>query len=120
MEAISKAQAVIEFDLNGTIRTANDNFLNTLGYSLSEVQGKHHSMFVEPATSASPEYRKFWDDLKAGIYQAAQYKRVGKGGKTVLDSSFVQSNLRLERQALQGRQVRYGYHCLQGNGVSNR
>ncbi len=83
LEAISKAQAVIEFDLNGTIRTANENFLSTLGYSLSEVQGKHHSMFVEPATSASPEYRKFWDDLKAGIYQAAQYKRVGKGGKIV-------------------------------------
>ena len=83
LEAISKAQAVIEFDLNGTIRTANDNFLSTLGYSLSEVQGKHHSMFVEPATSASGEYRKFWDDLKAGIYQAAQYKRIGKGGKVV-------------------------------------
>lgn len=83
LEAINKAQAVIEFDLNGTIRTANDNFLNTLGYSLVEVQGKHHSMFVEPASSASAEYRKFWDDLKAGIYQAAQYKRIGKGGKVV-------------------------------------
>ncbi len=83
LEAISKAQAVIEFDLNGTIRTANENFLSTLGYSLSEVQGKHHSLFVEPSTSSSPEYRKFWDDLKAGIYQAAQYKRIGKNGKVV-------------------------------------
>lgn len=83
LDAINKSQAVIEFDLNGTIRFANDNFLGTLGYTLTEVQGKHHSMFVDPATSASPEYRKFWDDLKAGVYQAAQYKRIGKGGKTV-------------------------------------
>ena len=83
LDAINKGQAVIEFDLNGTIRTANDNFLSTVGYSLSEIQGKHHSMFVEPASSASAEYRKFWDDLKAGIYQAAQYKRIAKGGKVV-------------------------------------
>ncbi len=83
LEAINKSQAVIEFDLNGTIRTANANFLATLGYSLAEVQGKHHSMFVEPSYGASPEYRKFWDDLNAGIYQAAQYKRFGKGGKAV-------------------------------------
>ena len=83
LDAINKGQAVIEFDLNGTIRTANDNFLSAVGYSLSEIQGKHHSMFVEPATSASGEYRKFWDDLKAGLYQAGQYKRAGKGGKTI-------------------------------------
>ena len=83
LDAISKAQAVIEFDLNGNIRAANDNFLNALGYSLTEVQGKHHSMFVEQASAASPEYRKFWDDLRAGVYQASQYKRIGKGGKVV-------------------------------------
>jgi PAS domain S-box-containing protein len=69
--------------LDGTIRHANENFLATLGYSLDEVKGKHHSMFVEPAFSASHEYRMFWDDLRAGRFQAAQYKRLGKGGKEV-------------------------------------
>ena len=83
LAAINKAQAVIEFDLNGTIRTANENFLNAMGYTLSEIQGKHHSMFVEPAYSASGEYRKFWDDLRSGACQIAQLKRIGKGGKAV-------------------------------------
>ena len=81
--AINKAQAVIEFDLDGTIRNANENFLATLGYSLSEIQGKHHSMFVEPSYRTSPEYTNFWASLKRGEYQAAQYKRIGKGGKVV-------------------------------------
>ncbi len=83
IDAINKSQAVIEFDLNATIRAANDNFLSCVGYSLSEVQGKHHSMFVEPAVAASPEYRKFWEDLRNGIYQTGQYQRVGKGGKKI-------------------------------------
>ncbi|BCS33485.1 chemotaxis protein [Luteitalea sp. TBR-22] len=83
LAAISKAQAVIEFDLDGTIRTANDNFLATLGYRLDEVQGKHHRMFVEPAYAASSEYQQFWADLRAGRYQAAEYRRLGKGGKEV-------------------------------------
>lgn len=83
LQAISKAQAVIEFELNGTIRNANENFLAVLGYSIDEIRGKHHSMFVEPAYGSSHEYRKFWDDLRAGNYQAAQYKRLGKGGKEV-------------------------------------
>jgi methyl-accepting chemotaxis protein len=83
LSAISKAQAVIEFNLDGTIITANDNFLNTLGYQLSEVKGKHHSLFVEPAYCASAEYRQFWADLNAGKYQSAQYKRIGTGGREV-------------------------------------
>ena len=83
VEAISKSQAVIEFNLDGTIVTANENFLKTLGYSLSEIQGKHHSMFVEPPMRDSAAYREFWANLNRGQYQAAAFKRIGKGGKEV-------------------------------------
>jgi methyl-accepting chemotaxis protein len=83
MDAISKSQAVIEFELDGTILDANENFLKTLGYTLEEIQGRHHSMFVEPAYRESAEYRQFWSDLAAGRFQAAEYKRIGKGGKEV-------------------------------------
>src|SRR5258708_1522473 len=83
VEAISKSQAVIEFNLDGTIVTANENFLKTLGYSLSEIQGKHHSMFVEPAMRDSATYREFWASLNRGQYQAGEYKRIGKGGKEI-------------------------------------
>lgn len=83
ISAIGKAQAVIEFNLDGTIRYANENFLSTLGYSLQEIQGRHHSMFVDPAYGNSNEYRVFWDELRAGKFQAAEYKRIGKNGKEV-------------------------------------
>jgi methyl-accepting chemotaxis protein len=83
VDAIGRSQAVIEFKLDGTIVTANQNFLGVLGYTLAEIQGKHHSMFAEPAFAASPEYREFWAKLNRGEYQAAQYKRIGKGGKEV-------------------------------------
>ena len=81
--AIGRSQAVIEFGMDGTIVTANDNFLKTLGYTLGEIQGKHHSMFVEPATRDSVAYREFWASLKRGEYQAAEYKRIGKGAREV-------------------------------------
>ncbi|NQZ88472.1 MAG: PAS domain-containing protein [Colwellia sp.] len=83
IDAISKAQAVIEFNMDGTIITANENFLATLGYTLAEVQGKHHSMFVEPAFKASTEYREFWQKLNRGEFESKEYKRLGKGGKEV-------------------------------------
>ncbi|MBC9980208.1 methyl-accepting chemotaxis protein [Bradyrhizobium campsiandrae] len=81
--AIDKAQAVIEFNMDGTIITANANFLATLGYSLDEIKGRHHSMFVEPSERDSGSYREFWAALNRGEYQAAEYKRIGKGGKEV-------------------------------------
>jgi methyl-accepting chemotaxis protein len=81
--AIGKAQAVIEFNLDGSIITANENFLKTLGYRLEEIKGQHHSLFVEPAYRASAEYKQFWHDLNDGKYQAGEYKRIGKGGKEV-------------------------------------
>ena len=81
--AINKSQAVIEFNLDGTIITANQNFLAALGYSLEEIKGKHHSMFVDPAKRDGGEYREFWASLNRGEFQAAQYRRIGKGGKKV-------------------------------------
>ena len=83
VQAIGRSQAVIEFNMDGTIITANDNFLKTLGYSLDEIKGKHHSLFVEPAYKESAEYRQFWEALRRGEYQAAQYMRIAKGGKKV-------------------------------------
>jgi methyl-accepting chemotaxis protein len=83
VDAINKSQAVIEFELDGTIMTANENFLTTLGYTLPEVRGKHHRMFVEPAFAASSEYTQFWDKLRRGEYQATQFKRIAKGGREV-------------------------------------
>jgi methyl-accepting chemotaxis protein len=81
--AISRAQAVIEFNLDGTVVTANENFLNALGYSLAEIQGKHHSMFVEPSYRDSSAYREFWAKLNRGEYEASEYKRIAKGGKEI-------------------------------------
>ncbi len=81
--AISKAQAVIEFSLDGKVLTANDNFLNTLGYRLEDVKGRHHSMFVEPSYGTSEDYRRFWRDLNDGQYKADEFKRLGKDGKEV-------------------------------------
>jgi methyl-accepting chemotaxis protein len=82
-DALGRSQAVIEFALDGTIRTANDNFLKALGYTLGEIQGKHHSMFVDPSARDGAAYRDFWAALRRGEYQAAEYKRIGKGGKEV-------------------------------------
>jgi methyl-accepting chemotaxis protein len=83
MAAISKAQAVIEFGMDGRIVTANANFLSTLGYSLEEIRGQHHSMFVAPAERNSPEYRAFWEKLNRGEHDSAQYKRFAKDGSEV-------------------------------------
>jgi len=83
LNAISKSQAMVEFDLNGNILTANDNFLNTIGYTIEELQGQHHSMFVDSVYRQSSEYRMFWEKLGRGEYEENQYKRIGKGGKEV-------------------------------------
>ena len=83
MAAIDRSQAVIEFAMDGTILTANANFLAVLGYSLDEIRGKHHSMFVETKERTSPEYRGFWERLNRGEYMTAQYKRIAKGGREI-------------------------------------
>nr|WP_154720476.1 PAS domain-containing methyl-accepting chemotaxis protein [Ciceribacter naphthalenivorans] len=81
--AISRAQAMIEFTPTGEILTANDNFLTTLGYSLSEIQGKHHAMFCEPSYTQSADYQRFWQKLAGGEFFSEEFKRIGKGGKVV-------------------------------------
>ncbi|SPP65124.1 methyl-accepting chemotaxis protein [Nitrospira lenta] len=81
VDAINRSQAVVEFNLDGTIITANDNFLNCFGYSLDELTGKHHRMFIDPAYAAGPEYQAFWAKLNRGELDAGVYKRLGKGGK---------------------------------------
>src|ERR1022692_4502184 len=81
--AIAKAQAVIEFELDGTIRGANELFLRTVGYALDEIKGKHHSLFVEPGYRDSGDYRAFWAKLGRGAYDAGQYRRIGKGGREI-------------------------------------
>ena len=83
LNAISRVQAVIEFTMNGEIITANPNFLNVMGYSLDEIRGRRHSMFVEPAYAQSADYREFWRRLNAGEYISASFKRFGKSGKEV-------------------------------------
>jgi methyl-accepting chemotaxis protein len=79
--AINRSQAVIEFQMDGTIITANENFLHVLGYTLEEITGKHHGMFVEEEYRGSAAYKEFWTSLNRGEYQSAEYKRIGKGGK---------------------------------------
>ncbi|MGY3448691.1 methyl-accepting chemotaxis protein [Bradyrhizobium sp. USDA 4353] len=83
ISAIGKSQAVIEFNMDGTVISANENFLKALGYTLEEIRGKHHSMFVPPDERDSTTYRDFWAKLNRGEYQAAEYKRIGKGGREV-------------------------------------
>jgi len=79
--AINRAQAVITLELDGTVRTANDNFLRTMGYSLDEIKGKHHSMFVTPEERNSQQYREFWLKLTRGEFNAGQYERIARGGR---------------------------------------
>ena len=83
IDAISKSQAVIEFNMDGTIITANENFLSTLGYSLDEIVGQHHRMFAEPAYANSPAYQEFWRNLNDGKFDSGEYKRLGKGNKEI-------------------------------------
>ncbi|EYR79523.1 PAS domain-containing methyl-accepting chemotaxis protein [Shinella sp. DD12] len=83
MAALDRSQAVIHFTPDGSILWANDNFCKTLGYSLNEIVGKHHSLFVEPDYAASQDYKDFWNGLRSGQFQSAQYKRLGKGGRAV-------------------------------------
>ena len=83
LEAMDRSLAVIEFDLDGTVITANRNFLDLMGYTLEEIRGRHHSMFVEPGHRDSAEYRAFWERLRAGEFQATQFKRQGKSGREI-------------------------------------
>ena len=83
INAIKTSQAVIEFDPTGKILDANDNFLNAMGYTLGDVKGKHHSMFVDANYRSSSEYRLFWDQLSDGQFHSGEFHRIGNGGKEV-------------------------------------
>ena len=83
LHALGQAQAVIEFSPTGEILTANENFLNSVGYQLSEIQGKHHSMFCDVQHSSSEEYRGFWSRLASGHHVCDEFLFVGKGGRRV-------------------------------------
>ncbi|WP_373997979.1 methyl-accepting chemotaxis protein [Bdellovibrio bacteriovorus] len=83
LKALHRVQAVIEFDLDGTILNANDNFLGAVGYSLSDIQNNHHSMFCDPEYAKTPEYKAFWQTLAKGQFVAGEFKRFGKGGKEI-------------------------------------
>jgi len=83
IKAVRRSQAVIEFAIDGTVLDANANFLDALGYTLDEVRGRHHRMFVTPAYAESANYKSFWEQLRAGRYSSAVYARQGKGGREV-------------------------------------
>ena len=83
IEAIGKSQAVIEFNMDGIIQDANDNFLNAMGYTLEQIKGKHHSIFVEPEYKNSREYSEFWEQLKRGLFSTGEYKRIAKDGSEI-------------------------------------
>lgn len=89
LSAINKIMGVIEFDLEGNILSANDNFTQVVGYTKKEIVGKHHSMFVDPTTKASAEYQAFWAQLARGEADSGQYNRINKEGKKVrLEASY--------------------------------
>lgn len=89
LKALHRAQAIIEFETDGTIITANENFLRVMGYRLAEIKGQHHRIFAEPSYANSPDYRAFWDRLARGEFQSGEIKRIGKGGKEVwLEASY--------------------------------
>jgi methyl-accepting chemotaxis protein len=83
IEAIGRTQSIIEFTVTGEIVNANKNFLDLMGYRLDEIKGKQHSIFMDPAERDTPEYVTFWKNLADGKYQAAEFRRLGKGGKEV-------------------------------------
>lgn len=105
LAALDKSQAMIQFKPDGTILFANENFLGAVGYSLDEIQGQHHSMFVEPGYEKSEEYLQFWESLRQGKFQVAEYKRFGKGGKEIwIQASY---NPVLDRSGKVSKVVKY-------------
>ncbi|MFM2043090.1 MAG: methyl-accepting chemotaxis transducer/sensory box protein [Pseudomonadota bacterium] len=83
LDALDRSQAVIEFAPDGTILTANGNFLSALGYTLAEIQGRHHRLFVDPAEAAGAEYVAFWASLAGGAFKSGEFRRIGKDGRDV-------------------------------------
>lgn len=83
IQALLRSTAVIEFDLGGHVITANDQFLRGMGYSLSQIKGKHHSMFCETEETSSSKYKEFWATLNRGEFVASRFKRIDANGRVV-------------------------------------
>jgi methyl-accepting chemotaxis protein len=83
LEALGRSQAMIEFDVNGNVLHANDLFLDTMDYTLDEIRGQHHSIFADPAYTASTEYQKFWETLRSGQFFSGEYQRFARDGKEI-------------------------------------
>ena len=83
LAALDRVQGVIEFDLAGRILSANSNFLDVVGYTLPEIVGQHHSLFMDPVRRESQAYRDFWDRLRSGAFETGQFERVGRGGRPI-------------------------------------
>lgn len=90
LNAISRTMAMIEFDINGNIINANENFLKTMDYTLDEIRNKHHSMFCLPEVVKSESYTEFWRDLRNGKSRNGLFKRIAKGGKEIfLEANYI-------------------------------
>ena len=116
--AIHKSQAVIEFSLDGIVLTANENFLKTLGYTLGEIRGQHHRMFVDPVYRESAEYRMFWERLSRGEYDAGQYKRIGKGGTEIWIQASYNPIMDLNGKPM--KVVKYASDITELQGIANQ
>ena len=110
IEAIGKSQAVIEFNMDGMVLNANENFLSTLGYSLDEIQGKHHSMFVPADERNGEAYREFWASLNRGEFQSGRVQAGRQGRQGSLDPGLLQPDPGSQWQALQGGEIRHRHH----------
>ncbi|MCW5688594.1 MAG: PAS domain-containing protein, partial [Pseudolabrys sp.] len=118
LAAINRAQAVIEFSLDGRIQHANENFLKTLGYTMEEIRGQHHAMFVPPKERDSDGYREFWAKLGRGEFDAGQYQRIAKNGEIVWIQATSAAQRR--RQGYRRRQDRNRHHRRQGSRARQR
>jgi len=98
--AIGRSQGVIEFDLAGNILAANDNFLRLTGYTLDELKGQHHRLFIDKDEADGPAYRQFWQKLGRGEFDSGEYLRLGKGGKHVWLQASYNPILDLEGQTI--------------------
>lgn len=89
LDAVNRSMATIEFDIDGNVIDANQNFLSTIGYSLDEIKDKHHRLFCDQAFTQSKEYAQFWDRLRKGEFVAGKFKRIGKDNKEIwLEASY--------------------------------
>lgn len=107
LDAISRSQAVIEFEMDGTILFANENFLNTVGYTLDEIRHRHHRIFVPQEERDSVEYKAFWESLRSGNYKSEQFRRITKTGEDIwIQASY---NPILDENGMPFKVVKFAY-----------